>query len=245
MAVFTAILVDDERPSLDALVAKLGFVAPDIDILGSYCVAQEALSAAERLQPDLIFLDIEMPGMDGFTFQERVRSCGAEIMFTTAYQHYAIPALRAYAFDFLLKPVDEDELAGALERFRHKKREQRQQVAEQKQNQSVAVLQKIAVPSARGMMFVPLADVVYLEAHKNYTIFHLTGKRQLVATRTLKEYELLLETQGFFRIHHAAVINLQHLTEYIRGEGGSVILSDGSEVEVARRRKQEFLARLG
>ncbi|WP_143092650.1 LytR/AlgR family response regulator transcription factor [Arsenicibacter rosenii] len=245
MAVFTAILVDDEQPSLDALMAKLGFVASDIEILGRYCVAQEALLAVERLQPDLIFLDIEMPGMDGFTFQERVRAYGAEIIFTTAYQQYAIPALRAYAFDFLLKPVDEDELAGALGRFRQKRREQRQQVSDQKQNQSPASLQKIAVPSARGMLFVPLADVVYLEAHKNYTIFHLTGKRQLVATRTLKEYELLLDTQGFFRIHHAAVINLQHLTEYIRGEGGSVILSDGSEVEVARRRKQEFLARLG
>ncbi|OIN58947.1 hypothetical protein BLX24_12060 [Arsenicibacter rosenii] len=226
-------------------MAKLGFVASDIEILGRYCVAQEALLAVERLQPDLIFLDIEMPGMDGFTFQERVRAYGAEIIFTTAYQQYAIPALRAYAFDFLLKPVDEDELAGALGRFRQKRREQRQQVSDQKQNQSPASLQKIAVPSARGMLFVPLADVVYLEAHKNYTIFHLTGKRQLVATRTLKEYELLLDTQGFFRIHHAAVINLQHLTEYIRGEGGSVILSDGSEVEVARRRKQEFLARLG
>lgn len=237
------ILIDDERMSLEVLAIKLRSLAPHTDIVATYQSPEEAIMGIRQLKPDVVFLDIEMPQIDGFTLLRHLEPYSFEVIFTTAYHQYAIEALRLSALDFLLKPIREIELSAALQRL-EKKRQNQQNIP------SALQFNKIAIPSLKGITFVPIEEIVWLESDSNYTVFHLahptgTQVRKIVASRTLKEFENILAPVQFLRVHRSALINLLRIKEYTRGEGGTVLMDDGSEVEIARSEKKGFLERLG
>lgn len=247
---FKAILVDDERMSLEVLAIKLRKLAPEMEILATFQSPEEAVVGIRQLKPDVLFLDIEMPKMDGFTVLRRLEPYTFEVVFTTAYTQYAIEAIRQSALDFLLKPVREIELSSALQRLEKKLLNQSTTSNGVSPVPSLIQFNKIAVPSLKGVTFVPIQDIVWLESDSNYTVFHLANlngmlPRKIVASRTLKEFESMLTSAQFMRVHRSALINLLRVKEYVRGEGGTAIMDDGSEVEVARSEKKGFLEKLG
>lgn len=235
----TAVLIDDEKTALDALMAKLTKVAPDVSVLATFTMPSEAIFAIPKLDPTVVFLDVEMPNIDGFSLLNQLKDADFEVIFTTAYNQYAIHALRTRACDYLLKPIDETELLAALNRLKHKV-EAKQKELPLPQLRSG----RIAIPSMKGLQFVQVEEIIWLSSDRNYTSFYLRNGQQLIASRTLKDFETLLAPYGFIRVHHSSVINPQHVMEYLRGEGGVVIMSDSTEIEVSKRRKQEFLAKM-
>jgi two-component system, LytTR family, response regulator len=233
----SAILIDDEKASLVALEAKLMDCEQDIKILATFQNPVEALSQVLRLDADVLFLDVDMPNLDGFGFLNRLPERPFEVVFTTAYNQYAINAIRSEALDFLLKPINQDELSATIAKIIQRKTERNLQ-------NKRSTLNKISVPTQKGLQFLPKDEIVYVEADKNYTTFFMNNQPAIVVSKTMKEFEKILENIGFFRIHHSTIINLHHIIEYVKGEGGSVIMSNGTELEVSRRRKQEFLERI-
>lgn len=243
-----AVLVDDERMSLEVLAIKLRKIAPETVILATFQSPEEAAVSIRQLKPDVLFLDIEMPQMDGFTLLHHLEPYSFEVIFTTAYNQYAIDAIRQSALDFLLKPIREIELSSALQRL--EKKRSIQPISSDSLPISSLQFNKIPIPSLKGVTFVPIQDIVWLESDSNYTVFHLASlhggaPRKLVASRTLKEFENMLTPAHFFRVHRSALINLLRVKEYIRGEGGTAIMDDGSEVEISRNEKKGFLEKLG
>jgi two-component system, LytTR family, response regulator len=240
----TTIIIDDEPASMEALRLKIERVSDEIDVVTTFYSAKDALKSIESLEPDLVFLDIEMPEIDGFTFLEHFPNRNFEVIITTAHDHYAIRAVRQNAIDFLLKPVSISELHEAIDRLKLKIK------AKQKSEKGAipklnAQFDKIPVPSMRGLVFVPIKEILYLSSEGNYTTIHLESKQKLVSSRNLGDYESILEQLHFFRIHHSTIINLTQIREYLKGEGGSVILTDGTELDVSKRRKKEFLETIG
>ncbi|MEP7322936.1 MAG: LytTR family DNA-binding domain-containing protein [Saprospiraceae bacterium] len=239
-----AILIDDEPTSLDALKLKIGQVDAQVDILSTFFSAQEALPALKDLDPDVIFLDVEMPEMNAFHFLDQLPHRTFEVIITTAHDEYAIQAVRQSVVDFLLKPINSSELAFAIDRVKQK-------IKAKKQNQSGsthkinALFDKIPVPSMRGLLFLPVKDILYLSADGNYTTIHMANKQKIISSKLLKEYESMLDSLFFYRIHHSTILNLSYIKEYIKGEGGSVLLTDGTSLEVSKRKKKEFLEVLG
>ncbi len=247
-----AIIIDDEEISLNALGEKIRVNCPGVAVLKLFSKAQEAVDQMQDLQPDVVFLDIEMPKMNGFSFLENCQPINFEVIFTTAYSEYAIEALRISALDFLLKPIDSKELIKAVERLENKmklKTTKDNQLAQQIQLylqhfQSANNLSKIALPVLNGFEFVDASSIIKVEGENVYSIFHFTNERKMLVSRTLKEVEKMLGPWNFMRVHKSFIINLNSITHYSKGEGGTVTLSDGSEVEISRRSKQDFLARI-
>lgn len=238
-----AILIDDERMSLELMELKVQKVAPDISILATFQKTEEAIVGIRQLKPDVVFLDIEMPGMDGFALLRQLGTYSFDVIFTTAYSQYAIEAIRQSAIDFLLKPVREVELSNAIERLKRRH-------LEKKQIEATAKLNKISIPSLKGVILVAVEDIIRLESEGNYTTFYLKSLsvksiQKITASRTMKEFEAVLAPFNFIRIHRSSIINLHYLQEYIRGEGGTAVMADGSEVEVSRREKPLLLSRIG
>lgn len=240
----TAVLIDDEPNSLEALKIKIEKVSDNIKILFSFVSPMEALHQLPKADFDLLFLDIEMPGMDGFAFLEKIENRNFEVIITTAHNEYAVNAIRHSAVDFLQKPIDIDELKLAINRVESK-------IAAKKTNnignltKLNANFDKIPVPSLRGINFVPIIDILYMESEGNYTTIHLENSQNIVSSRNLGDYETMLKQAGFYRIHNSTLININHIKEYIRGDGGSIILKNGDELDVSKRRKKEFLELLG
>lgn len=235
-----AILIDDERMSLDVLAIKLQRVAPAIQILASYDDPEAGLLGLRQHQPDVLFLDVDMPRLDGFALLNQYGPYSFEVIFTTAHSQYAIEAVRQSAVDFLLKPVSEAELGKAVGRL-----EQRLQAKTPATPAWPLQFQKLPVPSGRGVVFIPIEHIIRLEADSNYTTFYCTDRPRLVAARTIGQFADLLLPMGFVRVHRSAVVNVRHIAEYIRGDGGTIVMVDGSEVDVSRREKAQVLELLG
>jgi two-component system LytT family response regulator len=242
-----ALIIDDEHHCREGLSIMLSLFCPGVEVLAQCASARTGLQAIERFHPDLIFLDIEMPGMSGFEMLENCKEYGFEIIFTTAYNEYAIQAIRHSALDYLLKPVDKDELVQAVARARtaqqHPAPRRIQQLLETVDPRLSP--ERIALTTLEGLIIIELKDILYCESEKNYTRFHLSGPRVFIVSKTLKRVEQLLQHDAnFFRIHHSYIINMRHLQRYIRGDGGEIGLSNGKLLPVSRTKKQEFLARL-
>jgi two-component system, LytTR family, response regulator len=229
-----AILIDDEKASLVALEAKLADCEHEVKILASFQNPTEALAQLHKYDLEVVFLDVDMPQMDGFAFLNKLPQRNFEVIFTTAFSQYILDAIRQEAFDFLVKPIVQEELNEALNRIAIKIKARADLKRQLNSN-------KIALPTGKGLQFVAKEELMYVTAEKNYTIFHVQNGQDLVVSKTMKDFEEILENAGFFRIHHATMVNFAHIQEYVKGEGGSVIMSNGTELEVARRRKQDFL----
>jgi len=247
-----AIIIDDEQISLKALGEKIKVYCQKVQVLGLFSKAEDAIEKMDELKPDVVFLDIEMPKMNGFSFLKNLHPVQFEVIFTTAYSEYAIEALRISALDFLTKPIDAKELVSAVERlksrldnksFHNKTFDQQLQIFLQYMHPA-AQLGKIALPVLNGLEMVNADDIIKIKGENVYSVFHLTNGKKLVASLTLKEVEAMLQRQDFFRVHKSFIVNLKYITRYIKGEGGTVILTDGSEVEISRRNKLDFLKRI-
>jgi len=241
-----AIIIDDEMHCIEALSILLQEYCADVKVMGQCRSAKKGLEEIEKIKPDLVFLDIEMPAMNGFDMLEQLEEINFAIIFTTSYDQYAIKAIHFSALDYLLKPIEVNELVNAVKKVR----EQRHfPMAEQFQMLLKKIngkddFNKIAVPTSEGFELVPADNVIRCEAADNYTYIYLKNKNKIVACRTLKETEEQLQDYNYFvRVHHSHLVNLNEVTKYVRGEGGYLVMSDGSSVNVSRSRKDGLLKR--
>jgi two-component system LytT family response regulator len=237
--------VDDEikgRLFLRQLCEKF---EPRVKPVGEAANAREALELIELEKPDLVFLDIEMPGMTGIEMLRQLGEISFEVVFVTAFQQYAVEAFRLGAIDYLLKPVGPQDLKEALDRVEKKLATPGNRMALQQLGQQFGQsFTKITIPSLNGFEFVEFEEIQYLQSESNYTRLALKSGRSILATRILGDFEDLLVPYGFFRVHKSFIVNLSHVQRYIRGEGGIVVMQDGTEIDVSRRRKEEFLERI-
>ena len=237
-----AIIVDDEAKSRNTLITSLNRYTPQVEIVADAASVVEALKKIKEHQPDLLFLDVQLPDGSGFDILELLPNLNFKIIFVSAYDKYAIDAFKFSAIDYLLKPVEPELLIKAVEKSA---KEGKLESLEGKLNVLLSnrkQIEKIALPSTNGLELVKVEEIVYCQADSNYTIFHLQNKQQIMVSRSLKEYDEILSPLGFFRIHQSYLIKLSFVKKYIKGEGGSVILENGKELDVSRRRKEGFIA---
>jgi len=242
-----ALIVDDEPSAVNTLRLMLERYIPEITMLQSTNDPQEALPLIKSFQPDLLFLDIQMPVLNGFELLKRIPSLSFEIIFTTAHDQYAIQAIRFSALDYLLKPIDADELRAAFDKFmsRYNLKIGNQPLYQNlMHNISVADKKdfKLAVPTIDGTFFYFPEEIIRLEGESNYTRLFFSGKKPMLVSKTLKDYEELLAEHGFIRVHKSHLINKKHVVNYTND--GHLVLADQSKVEVSRRRKEEVMEAL-
>lgn len=245
----TAIIIDDETSSRNSLMKKLANHCTGIVIIGECENGEEGIKNIEEKKPDLIFLDVEMPRMNGFTMLQHLSYKNFEVIFITAFEHYAIKAIKFSALDYLVKPVEVDDLKAAVEKAIHKRKlstgNDRLEMLLQNLMYDKKELQRIAIPSMEGLQFIETANIIYLEAQSNYSIFYLVNNEKITVTKTLKDFEELLPASIFIRIHHSYIINKNLVEKYIKGEGGQVVMKNGIVLDVARRKKEEFIKAIG
>jgi two-component system, LytTR family, response regulator len=244
-----AILIDDEENSLSSLKEKLLANCKQVKIIACCDNAAKGIEAIDTLQPDIVFLDIEMPVMNGFVMLQQLTYKNFELIFTTAYDHYAIKAIRCSALDYLVKPIEIEDLKTAVlnaqvKRNRSYPNPQIEMLVEQLVNKKNA-FSRIAIPTTDGLRFIKVENIIYLEASSNYTHIFTTENKKYIASHTLKDFEDLLPAEIFVRIHNSYIINKNYTEKYIRGEGGQVVLSNGVTLDVAKRKKAEFLKAIG
>ena len=243
-----AILIDDEEHCRESLSIQLARYCPEVSLLATCASAAEGLQAVEQFHPDVVFLDVEMPRMNGFELLQQFTDIPFGVIFTTGYDVYAIKAIRFSALDYLLKPIDKDELIKAIAKIHAKPVptiNQQFDILLEKLGDKPVKLQKIALPSLEGFELVQLETILRCESDSNYTYVYLKNGRKILVSRTLKEIEELLDGHSFLRVHHSHVVNLNEIERYVRGEGGYLILSDTASVSVSRSRKDALLKIFG
>lgn len=239
-----AIIIDDEIHCLDTLSILLKDFCPQVQLQEQCRSAKQGIETIEKFKPDLVFLDIEMPVMNGFELLEQFDEIFFAVIFTTSYDQYAIKAIHCSALDYLLKPIDPNELKHAVKKVeeqRHLPRAEQFQILLKQIHGKNNSFNKIAVPTAEGFELIPADQVLYFEANDNYTHLFLKNKNKIIACRTLKEMEeQIQEFTSFLRVHNSYMVNLNEVTKYVRGEGGYLVMSDGSSVNVSRSRKDKL-----
>lgn len=238
---YRVIIIEDEQQSREYLKGLLA-VYSEFEVVGEAGNLKEADQLCHELNPDLVFCDVMLPGGTIFDWLLSLPKIDFELIFITSFQDFAIKAFRLAALDYLLKPIDSQEFTAAISRFLGKNTIQTAQIQQLIQNlQAPKEKVKMALPTLNGFLFVEIKEIVRCESDNTYTTFFMKDKKKILVSRTLKEVESILEPYGFFRVHNSHLINLALVTEYLKGEGGQVKLSDGSVVDVSRRRKEEFL----
>ena len=244
-----AVIVDDEMDGIRTLQKMLAMHCPQVQVTATFSNAVTAAKEINAVQPDLLFLDIQMPGKTGLELLSELSPRNFEVVFVTAYNEYMLQALQFSAVDYLLKPVDEDRLVEAVERAGRrlqegKKEKQADTLLYNIEKAGKPLEMRLCLPTFKGFLIVKLEDIIYCEAERSYTIFHLSDGKTLMVSKPLLEYDNLLKDAGFFRIHKSFLINLVHVREYHRGEGGFVVMNNKAELEVTRRKKEMFLEQI-
>jgi two-component system LytT family response regulator len=241
------IIVDDELKSRESLKILIEDFCEGVTVSAICQNVDEAIVAIDQVQPDIVFLDIQLQRETGFDLLERIKNFQFEVIFTTAYSEYAIKAFKFSAIGYLLKPIDIEELKKAISKVEKKLNgsvtERLQQLMQNLRNGS-ADNYKLALPTTDGLVFIKISDILYCEASSNYTEIITEDGKKFTVSRTLKEYEDMLTEQNFFRIHHSYLINLNGVRNYVRGDGGYVVMNDGKSLDVSKRKKEGFLARI-
>ncbi len=239
-----AIVVDDEAGARGALINLLRNYFEDIEIIGEADGVESGKKLITEKKPDLLFLDVQMQDGTGFDLLAGIDRSNLQVIFVSAHDYFAITAIKVSAVDYLVKPVEPVELQKAIDKIRQQKSLTEVQKKLDLLLTNVNKIEKIALPSLNGIEFVKLDDIVRCEAESNYTVFYLINGDKVTVSKTLKDYEDILSQNNFFRIHKSVIINIKYLKKYIKGDGGSVIMEDGSELLVSRRRKDDFLEAL-
>jgi two-component system LytT family response regulator len=242
-----AVMIDDDESNLSSLTEKLNKHCPQVEIIARCANAAEGIHAIDSLKPDIVFLDIEMPVMNGFVMLQQLSYKDFELIFVTAYDHYAIKAIRYSALDYLVKPVEIEELKNAVNKVavNHSRKDKGMQLEVLLEYLEKKRPKRITIPTSDGLQFIDLENIVYLEASNNYTNVYLDNQQKYLVTRTLKDFEQILPAETFLRIHHSTVINRYFIEKYIRGEGGQVMMRNGVVLDVSKRKKMEFLEAIG
>jgi two-component system LytT family response regulator len=241
-----AILIDDEPKCVRLLAKELTTHCPGVQVIGQTSGSEEGLRLIQMLHPDLVFLDIEMPRLNGFQLLERLGEISFGLIFVTAYSEFALKAFRFSALDYLLKPVDTHELQQAVG-----KAEQRRWVDSRQidllrtQLQKGKLSDKIAIPYGQGVLFLHVSEILYCEADSNYTRIIATQNRQFLLTKTLRDVQDVLEEHRFLRVHRHYLINLEHIKLFFKGEGGYLIMSNEASIPIARNQKDKLLQQFG
>lgn len=243
------IIIDDELSGREILKELVQLHCPDLTIVAICSNITDGQKEIEELDPDLVFLDIQMPNGSGFELLSRLQRIFFEVIFVTAFDQYALDAIKHSAADYLLKPVKVTDLKKAVEKVKS-------QLTSRQENERLKFLvehaiitkdqrnQRIIIPTPGSYDFYPIRDIVRLESEANYTRFYFVDKTTILASKTMKEFEPLLLNNGFYRIHRSHMINLDYIRRYIKSGGGEVEMTDGSVIEVARDRKDEFLKKI-
>lgn len=242
------LIIEDEQKSLDMLAGIIQKNCPELSIIGLAKNVKEGVEMIESLKPELVFLDISMPDGSGFDLLEQVSGNKFDLIFATASDQHAIRAIKYSACDYLLKPIDIDELKTAVEKVIKKKRAipnmENLQFLIQHLKRADENFQKITLPTGNAYEIVNIKDIVRCEADGSYTTFYLSDKRKLMISAGLKHYEELLPESEFIRVHHHHLINMNHVVRFLKEDGGYAIMSDGSKIEISRRKKEAFMEKL-
>ncbi len=244
-----ALLVDDEPDGIRTLKKLLELNCPEVEIAGTCSNVISAKQELDELRPDVVFLDIRMPGKSGLDMLTDLPVKNFEVIFVTAHNQYMLQAIQFSAVDYLMKPVDEDRLIEAVHRvtvrLNQDKNSGRAETLLHNINKAGFPLEmRLCLPTQKGFTIVKLEEIIYCEAQRSYTIFRLVNNKSIVISKPLFDYDKLLSDTIFLRIHKSFLINLLHVKEYIRGEGGTVIMTNGTEIEVSRRKKEYFLVKV-
>lgn len=243
-----AIIIDDEQHCIDRIEGLLKPYTDTITIVGTYLTAETGVQGICILDPDVVFLDVQIHEQTGFDVLKAVHQPTFEVIFTTAFEMYAVQAFKFSAVDYLLKPIDVEDFNFAIDKLNQK-------IEAKDFSKKVNVLlnniskndvqKKITIPTSDGLEFLEIENIIRCEADINYTIIYTMDGRKIVVSKTLKSFEALLVNCHFFRVHNSHLINLNHLVKYTKGKGGYVTLSDHSTIEVSIRRKDAFLKAIG
>jgi Response regulator of the LytR/AlgR family len=242
-----AVLIDDDQSNLSALSEKISRHCKQVEIIDCCDSPEEGIRVIDKLKPDIVFLDIEMPQMNGFVMLQQLTYRNFELIFVTAYDHYAIKAIRSCALDYLVKPVEIEDLNRAVARAEEKRK---QPPSSSQLDLLIAHLQKkqtklLTIPTSDGLKFIAIEEIIYLEASDNYSTIYLSTSQKILVSRTLKDFEELLPADTFIRIHHSTIVNKFYVDKYIRGEGGQVVMRNGNILDVSKRKKSDFLQAIG
>ena len=242
-----AIIIDDERHNRENLLQMLAGHCPDVEVVAVCKTAREGREGILATNPDLIFLDIEMPGGNGFSLLENLSRIDFEVIFVTAYNHYSLKAIKFSALDYLLKPVDTNDLIAAVEKAQTKiqQKQENQLLRHLLENAQRSNASKtIALSLSDKVEFIEISSIVRCESDSNYTTFFLRNGEKLLVSKTLKEYDELLSPYGFLRVHQSHLINLKEMKSYIKSDGGYIQMKDGSSVSISRQRRETVLKTL-
>jgi two-component system LytT family response regulator len=237
------IIVDDEPDSVQLLQLQLTQYCPEIEICGTYTSSVKALDAIEKIQPDLLFLDIEMPVMNGFELLEKTLHIPLSVIFVTAYNQYALKAFRFNAVDYLVKPVDGDDLIEAVAKAIKRAKPDTTQLSQMQKQMRGEPATRIAIPGQQGgISFIDLNDIIYSEASNNYTRIIMKDGNRFLISKTLKDVQEVLEEEHFLRVHRQYIVNLNHVTHFNRNEG--ILTMDNDDfIPIARNQKEKLIER--
>ena len=238
-----AIIIDDEQHCITTLSWTLNEYCKDVQVVAAVNSAEEGIQVIMKHKPDVVFLDVEMPAMNGIQMLQRFDEISFDVIFTTAYDQYAIKAIKLNALDYLLKPVDKDELMLAVDKVRARKTHiSRRQVDGMQELHKTRIPNKIALSTLTGLHFINLDELIRVEGEGNYSNFMLKGNRKILLSKKLGDAEEMLKgNDQFFRVHKSHIINLRFVERYIRGEGGEIIMEDGTSISLSKNKKDEFL----
>ena len=242
-----AIIIDDEPDCVKLLALQLKMYCQKVEVVAECTSSEAGLLQIKAMQPDLVFLDIEMPVMNGFQLLEKIGAINFSLVFVTAYDQFAVKAFRFNAIDYLLKPIDGKDLKVAVEKALQQKPfpQQLQLLKQQLHGGEKYHPDKIALPYQNGVTFTEVKNILYCEAENNYTRFYVVGGQQCVVSKTLGDIQEVLEERNFLRVHRQYLINLDHIKKYVRGEGNYLIMSNDENIPVARNKKEKLVERFG
>lgn len=239
------ILIDDEKNALEMMEWLLKTYCPGVEIVAQCNSAEQGIEAIHAYKPDVIFLDIEMPRMNGFDMLEQFDKLFFDVVFCTAYDQFAIKAFKYSALNYLLKPVDPDDLKATIARIEERKsiptKEQFELLMQHIHQPVKTTPQRIALTTGDGMIFVPTTDIIYCEAESNYTKVVLQGGKKIVVSKVLKDIDEALSGPDFCRVHSSFLINVNRIKKYVRGDGGYLVMDDDTNISISRNRRQEFM----
>jgi two-component system LytT family response regulator len=241
-----AVIIDDERHSVETLGFKIDRYCPDVEVVERFTDPQEGLEFLRQHSIDLLFLDIEMPRMDGFELLEQLGEVPFDVIFTTAYDEFGIRAIKFSALDYLLKPVQNEELKAAVAKFTERSTHkipssQLEVLFSNIKEEQRGRPGKIALATKESIEFVLPEDIIACSSDSNYTMVYLQNGRRKLISRTLKDFEELLSEFSFFRVHHSHMANLMHVKEYVRSDGGYLVMSNKMKLPVSRTKREELL----
>jgi two-component system, LytTR family, response regulator len=243
-----SVIIDDEQHCVKALITDLQQHCPAIELADTCYSAKEGIMSIRKHNPDLVFLDVEMPWMNGFEMLEVLGDIDFSIIFTTAHDEFAAKAFRISAVDYLLKPIDAGDLKAAIQKVENKMREgsNLQHITNLLRNfRQSSADQKIALPQREGYEFIDVSSIIYCQAEGAYTKVFVSGKKTMLISRTLGDVEELLPPELFQRIHHSTLVNVTYISQFLRTDGGYVVLKNGEKLSVSKAKKEMLMARLG